>query len=240
MFLLLPLSLLLSVCGCYASIEMSTAICRRFAYVSIVVSFTPAISTEQQQRQWQRQRRQQQQERITTTTVLLLTIFYSCFIYLNYLILCLNSALAFFVVVYFDYNKYQRFFCVWPKAFLQLLRAYCAASASAVAMAEATDRRFDAGSQVNVDDNLSLLTSVCWQATTTTTTAFIIFSIAHCQFWYKSNEINRYDCCQANRSIDLHFSLHNLSSLSTFCLSLSRHRLRSFNVKIYSKYFVII
>lgn len=114
--------------------------------------------------------------------MLLLTIFYSCFIYLNYLILCLNSALAFFVVVYFDYNKYQRFFCVWPKAFLQLLRAYCAASASAVAMAEATDRRFDAGSQVNVDDNLSLLTSVCWQATTTTTIAFIIFSIAHCQF----------------------------------------------------------
>lgn len=115
--------------------------------------------------------------------MLLLTIFYSCFIYLNYLILCLNSALAFFVVVvYFDYNKYQRFFCVWPKAFLQLLRAHCAASASAVAMAEATDRRFDAGSQVNVDDNLSLLTSVCWQATTTTTIAFIIFSIAHCQF----------------------------------------------------------
>lgn len=73
--------------------------------------------------------------------MLLLTIFYSCFIYLNYLILCLNSALAFFVVVYFDYNKYQRFFCVWPKAFLQLLRAHCAASASAVAMAEATDRR---------------------------------------------------------------------------------------------------
>lgn len=25
-----------------------------------------------------------------------------------------------FFVVYFDYNKYQRFFCVWPKAFLQL------------------------------------------------------------------------------------------------------------------------
>lgn len=98
----------------------------------------------------------------------------------------------------------------------------------------------DAGSEVNVDDNLSLLTSVCWQATTTTTTAFIIFSLAHCQFLIqieRNQSIRLLPSQSANRCI---FFLYNLSSLSTSCLSLSRRRQRSFNVKIHNKYFVII